>query len=164
MTTRWLNRKLTCFCAGVLLLLSVSVSAQESLNAGAGTASGTGGSATYSIGQLHFESTESASGSVGAGVQQPIEIYKLAAKTDSKLVISVYPNPASSRIYIQLGSYPSKELQYLLFDMSGKQLAHERITQQQTPISLETFPPGTYMLAIQERHTKLQTFKIIKHF
>ena len=55
-----------------LALLSLGfVNAQESLNAAGNTATGTGGSATYSIGQVFFNTYVSGAGLMAQGVQQP---------------------------------------------------------------------------------------------
>ncbi len=48
-----------------------SISAQEVISASGGNATGSGGSVSYSVGQLFFMTHTGADGSVAEGVQQP---------------------------------------------------------------------------------------------
>ena len=159
-----LNLKVCCVGIALTMMPALKTWAQESLNAGGAYGSASTGSTSYSIGQLHFEYAESPSGSVFPGVQQPIEIYKLGVGTEHKRSVGIFPNPAGSFIHLVLGGQVSRQLKYLLYDLSGKLLAESTITQQQMQISLEAFPTGTYILTVQDKQTQLQNFKIIKNF
>jgi hypothetical protein len=71
------SRKLKAL--GILILLTFTfslstVSAQESINATDGDVSGSGGSVSYSVGQVVYTTHTGTSGSVAEGVQQPYEI------------------------------------------------------------------------------------------
>ena len=64
----------------ILLLLGLALTtlyAQQTLNATGSTATGTGGSATYSVGQVAYETNTSAEGSVAQGVQHAYEIFEI---------------------------------------------------------------------------------------
>ncbi|MDD4385781.1 MAG: hypothetical protein PHD06_11460, partial [Bacteroidales bacterium] len=70
-------RKLKVLGVATLLTFTFSLStvqAQESLNATGGNASGSGGSAGYSVGQMVYTTHIGTNGSVAEGVQQPYEI------------------------------------------------------------------------------------------
>ena len=57
-----------------LLCVVFSIKAQQSIITSGGEATGTNGSASYSIGQLITTTTTNGTGSVSAGVQQAFEI------------------------------------------------------------------------------------------
>ncbi len=64
------------FITGIttLSLLISNAFSQESVNISGGNAIGTGGSVSYSVGQVFFNTSESTTGSVTEGIQQPYEI------------------------------------------------------------------------------------------
>ena len=88
------NRKklLIAFC---LFGFGTAVQAQTAISAAGGDATGTGGSVSYSVGQLTYITNTGTNGSVSEGVQQPYEILTIGmdeAKGIS-LAYSVHPNP-----------------------------------------------------------------------
>ena len=79
-----------------------------SVNAAGGNASGTGGSVSYSVGQLFFTTAFGTYGSVSEGVQQPFEISVLSGVEDITgidLYYSVYPNPTIGKLTLNLKNY-----------------------------------------------------------
>lgn len=82
-------------CLVLLALCFGELSAQESYNASGGEASGTGGSSSYSIGQVFSTHHKSGKGSFSSGVQQPYEILILTGidVRAISLELSVFPNP-----------------------------------------------------------------------
>jgi|SRR5690554_3243411 len=72
-----------------------ALKAQESVNATGGDASGEGGSVSYSVGQITFQTHTGTNGSVAQGVQQPFEISVVTAIEEAKginLSVTAYPN------------------------------------------------------------------------
>lgn len=68
--------------------------AQNSVNSSGGDLTGTGGSASFSIGEVVYSNYSSASGSVIEGVQFPFEIVTLGNSVFGKDVqLLVFPNP-----------------------------------------------------------------------
>jgi hypothetical protein len=155
-----------------------TVSAQTSVNATGGDASGSGGSASYSVGQVVYTTNTGTSGSVTQGVQQPYEISVVTGIEEAKginLSVSAYPNPTTD--LLQLKVYPVgnsnrveseklKDLSYKLYDVTGKLLQNEKITGNQTSIVMSNLVPATYFLVVQTRHAlsqqEIKTFKILK--
>ena len=72
--------------------------AQESVNGSGGEATGTGGTASYSLGQVVYTTNTGTNGSVVQGVQQPYEISTTLGinETSINLELSVYPNPTNN--------------------------------------------------------------------
>ena len=71
---------------GALLMLGLGLTglqAQESVNATGGNAQGSGGSVSYSVGQLFYLIITGETGSVSEGVQQPYEISVVTAVVEA---------------------------------------------------------------------------------
>ena len=154
------------FPALILLGLTLTeVKAQSSLNASGGNATGIGGSASYSVGQLAYTVATGAGGSATAGVQQPIELFTSSHEEleSIKLSLSVYPNPASAIVNLQVTDLKWNELSYQLFDLSGKLLADQKITGETSSISIENQPAGSYFLKVRQGNTEIKSFKILKN-
>lgn len=142
-----------------------SVIAQESLNAAGGNASGSGGSASYSVGQVFYQTYSGTNGSVAEGVQQAFEISIISAieeAQDINLRISVYPNPASDYLELKVESEKLKDINYQLYDTNGKLLQSEKITENQTSIAMFNFVPATYFLKVTQGKKEVKTFKVVK--
>jgi hypothetical protein len=154
---------------GVILLLGLGLSslqAQESINASGGEATGSGGSVSYSVGQVAYQTHAGTNGSVTQGVQQPYEISVVTAIEEAKginLSISAYPNPTTDFLELKVESEKLKDLSYQLYDMNGKLLQSEKITSNQTSIVMSNLVPATYFVKVTERNKEVKTFKIIKN-
>ena len=62
----------------------IELQAQEAIPASGGDASGSGGSVSYSIGQVVYQTHTCTSGSVAEGVQQSFEILVVTAIEEAK--------------------------------------------------------------------------------
>ncbi len=159
---------------GVAILLAFTFSlstatAQESVNATGGDASGSGGSASWSVGQVAYQTHTGTSGSVAEGVQQPYEIFVVTGIEEAEginLSISAYPNPATDYLELKVESEKLKDLSYQLYDMNGKLLQSEKITSNQTSIVMSNLVPATYFVKVvntnHDLSQEVKTFKIIK--
>ena len=82
-------------CILILFALSIAcLQGQQAVVTTGGTATGAGGSATYTVGQVAYQTYTGSSGSVAQGVQQPWEISTVTAIENTEgisLAISVYP-------------------------------------------------------------------------
>lgn len=78
----------------------IQLLSQETVSAGGKEATGTGGTVSYTIGQVVYTTNTGTNGSVVQGVQQPYEISVvtgLEEAEDISLEFSIYPNPVTSR-------------------------------------------------------------------
>ncbi|KEY18322.1 T9SS type A sorting domain-containing protein [Kaistella antarctica] len=139
--------------------------AQESVNAGSGNTFGTGGSGSYSLGQIVYTTNESVTGSSAQGVQQPFEISVLGLGdiSFSNNTISIYPNPVADHITILLKDVELSELTYQLLDMQGRKIVGKKIENNSTQIVMNHLPVATYFVKIIKRNRIIKTFKIIKN-
>ena len=142
-----------------------TVSAQESVNATGGNASGAGGSANYSVGQVVYTTHTGANGSVTQGVQQPYEISVVTAIDEAKginLSISAYPNPTTDYLTLSIDEFEISTMSYQLFDVTGKLIQSEKITGNHTTIGMNNLVPATYFVKVIQENQEVKTFKIIK--
>jgi len=115
-----------------ILLLGLGLTglqAQETIPATGGNATGSGGSASYSVGQVVYTTNTGTNGSVAQGVQQPFEISVVTGIEQTKginLSVSAYPNPATDFLMLKVENYDNGNLSYQLFDMNSKLLQNKK--------------------------------------
>jgi len=152
-----------------VLLISLGLSgvqAQESVLATGGNASGSGGSVSYSVGQVVYATNTGTSGSVTQGVQQPYEISVVSGIEQVKgitLICMAYPNPTTDLLTLEITNYDSKGLRYLLYNMNGKLLESKKLRGNKTTITLAKLAPATYFLKVLDNQKEVKTFRIIKN-
>ena len=155
-----------------VLLLSLELTglqAQTHVNTTGGYASGSGGSVSYSIGQVVYTTCTGSNGSVSQGVQQPYEISVVTGHEEAKgisLTLTVYPNPTTDYLTLEIDASASLSIQsmsYQLFDMQGKVLQNQKITNNRTSIDMNNFVPATCFVTVIQENKAVKTFKIIKN-
>lgn len=155
----------------LIFLLSLgltSLQAQTSANASGGNATGAGGSASYSVGQTVYSTQSGANGSVIQGVQQPYEISVVIGienTSDNNFSLSVHPNPTTDNLVLEMEnpSLSDQSMHYQLYDVSGKLILSERITENKTSIPFKNLAAATYYIKVVQESKELKTFKIIKN-
>ena len=148
----------------------IGLQAQEVIPVTGGTASGNGGSVSYSIGQVTYQTHIGTNGSVAEGAQQPYEISVVTGveQTDIHLAVSAYPNPTTDNLTLLFSedvqtTWNLANLSYQLCDMQGKILQSEMITDFQTSIVTHHLKPAIYFVNILEGKEGIKTFKIVKN-
>lgn len=160
------QKKLKLFALLLLGLGISSLKAQEVVPATGGNGSGSGGSISYSIGQVTYETNAGPNGSVLQGVQQPYEISVVTGIPDAigiKLQLNVYPNPTSDLLNLKVEDFRNKNLSYQLFKADGSQLECKNISANETEIYMGNLAHGVYLLKISDGNNEVKTFKIIKN-
>lgn len=141
--------------------------AQEAILTTGGEASGSGGSASYSVGQVIYTTNTGSNGySAYEGVQQPYEISVVIGlkETDSiDFYLSAYPNPANDFLILKVNDYDNEKLSYQLFDINGKLLENKELSGSETQIQTNTLVPSTYFLKVAQENNVIKTFKVIKN-
>ena len=140
--------------------------AQNAIPATGGNASGSGGSVSYSIGQIVYTKNAGTNGTAAQGVQQPYEISVVTAiekALDISLEMVVYPNPATDFIKLKISNYDLQNLRYQLYDINGSLLLDNKVESNETSIIMSNYLPSTYFLKISDKNKVVKTFKIIKH-
>ena len=138
--------------------------AQESTNTSGGEATGSGGSVSYSVGQVVYTTNSGSSGTVAQGVQHAYEISVVGVNnTQSNISLNAYPNPATDVLTLQISNYNNEKLMYQLYDLNGKLISSEQIIASLTQINTATLAISTYFIDIlNQENKKVQSFKILK--
>lgn len=151
-----------------ILFATGGLHAQENSVAGGSEASGTGGIVSYTIGQVAYTTNTGTNGSVSQGVQQTYEISSVSGINEYviQLDISVFPNPTTHYLTLQIEDFTlvkKQQLIYQLIDQKGKIIMKEEILAGSTNINMEQFPSATYFLNITKDNQLIQSFQIIKN-
>lgn len=142
-----------------------TVQGQQTITATGGNASGSGGSVSYTVGQILSSSISGANGSVVQGVQQPYEISVVTAlrnTEDISLKCSVYPNPTAGLTKLVFESPDFENLRFRLYDINGILLQDKKVESRETEISLENFSSSVYFLKVLRNNSEVKVFKIVK--
>ena len=158
--------KRAILCALFLLGLGLTgLHAQEAILATGGEASGSGGSVSYSVGQVLYTTNTGTNGSVAEGVQQPYEISVVVGIEQAKdinLICTAYPNPTTDLLTLEVEIADNENLFYQLYEIKGKLLVSKRLIDNKTTISMANLAPAAYFLKITDNQKVVKTFKIIK--
>ncbi len=156
----------------VLMAFIISLSSsfsQEVIPASGGRAAGSGGSATYSVGQLFYHTNAGENGSMAEGVKQPWEISVVTGIAEAEgiiLTVSAFPNPAADYLILRVENYNLEKLEYHLYDVSGRLLKEGKVTASETAISMTNIVPAVYFLKVIQTtpsYQEVKTFRIIKN-
>ncbi len=148
-------------------LLSLwEIKAQEAIISSYGVGTGTGGSISYSVGQVVYKNQIGSTGSMGVGVQQPFEISGVLGVDDFlgiNMSLIAYPNPTTNFLNLTITNMDYKNLFYQLYDLNGRLLAHKKLTNNSTKITMKYLPSAVYYLKIINNLKPVKIFKIIKN-
>jgi hypothetical protein len=164
--TKMKYKKLKLSAVLLLGLGLTGLQAQTSINATGGNASGSGGSVSYSVGQVVYTTNTGTNGSVAEGVQQPFEISVVTAIEEAKginLSVTAYPNPTTNYLTLEVPDFQLFPFTFHLYDMNGKLLQNEKITGNQTSIVMSNLVPANYFVKVIQENKEIKTFKIIKN-
>jgi hypothetical protein len=148
-----------------LIAYGLTIQAQNTIPASGGNASGTGGTVSYTIGQVTWQTLSGTTGSVAQGVQQPYEISVLTAIENTEgitLEYKVYPNPTAGMITLAIKPFDNENLRYRLYDLNGILLQDKKIENEVTEISLQDYSYSIYFLKVIRNNQEIKVFKIIK--
>jgi hypothetical protein len=159
---------------GIILLnfklsLAQSISPQ-SVNSAGVKMTQSNGSLSFTVGELVVQQQYDANGnSLGGGFtnSSTISTTVLAVQEpDANLLqVSVFPNPTTDLVQIQIKEASIEEMNLELTDLFGKKLysAQYRMMNQNIGINTANFPAGIYLLTLKKSNDQiLGTYKIVK--
>ncbi|WP_026705537.1 T9SS type A sorting domain-containing protein [Flavobacterium soli] len=159
-----MKKKFTLLIFFIATLQAQSLHAQQGTVAAGGESTGSGGSASNSIGVPVYTAISGSGGEATQGIQQPYEIYVLG--TDEfesiRLSVRVYPNPTVSTAYLSFDSLELENIRFELYDLNGKLLKGQKVTSRETPIAMDRMPSTMYLLKVYSGNRTLKSFKILK--
>jgi hypothetical protein len=139
--------------------------AQETIPVTGVTATGSGGSVSYTVGQIANNMLAGTNGTSAPGVQQPYEISVVTAIDNSppiRLECRVYPNPTSGIVRLIFESNEYEDLRFRLYDITGALLQDKKIESIETEISLGNSSSSVYFLKVYKNNIELTVYKIVK--
>lgn len=153
------------FCV-IFCLATSSISgavAQNATVSAGGTATGSGGSLTYTVGQIADQKVDGSGQYIIEGVQQPYEIQIVGVDNYPNISLNamVYPNPTIGNVSLKItGMDIVGEVK--VYDVNGKYLLSKEIEGELTDISLSSLAQGTYFVNVYDKQRMLKSFKVVK--
>jgi hypothetical protein len=159
-----------CYIILYLFLISSGSIAAQSVTSSAGgdIQSSNGSSISYTLGQIAYTTISNADRSFAEGVQQSYSLHvspiDTGGDTDGVSInCSVFPNPTSNNVTINIKNADPTSFQYLLYTSNRKLIKQEKIQSSSTVVSMVDLPTGAYLLTISSSKKNLmRIFKIIK--
>ena len=147
----------------IIICFSFHSNGQQVIGAAGATTTATGGSVSYTVGEIAVQTTETGTVSSFEGVQQAYEIYKVGVtELASGSYINVYPNPTNGQLTLKTKNL-NKNLSYELYDSQGKLIQECASFSDGHILSISEFVNAVYYLKISSDSQPIQTFKIIKN-
>lgn len=146
-------------------VLTIGLYAQSSVVASGVDAEGNGGSVSYSVGQVDYIKSEGANGTVSAGVQQPLEISIITGVDNNyiNLSLSVFPNPTTDHLTLEVVEGELRLMNYELIDVAGNTILGGELIDHKTEVTMNNLKSATYLLKVSNDTKVIKTFKIIKN-
>jgi hypothetical protein len=124
------QKRKTFSCLLFCFVWPLAVNAQATIATVGGNSAGSGGSVSYTVGQISYSTVSGTNGSVAQGVQQPYEISIVTAiinAVEINLECIVFPNPTNRdlKLIIRIPAFENLHIQ--LFDMNGTPLQDKKI-------------------------------------
>jgi len=158
-----MKTKFSYFITILCIVNTFVLQGQNSVNSSGNDLYGSGGIISYSVGQLCYTTISSNSGTVVQGVQQPYVISVVTeTKSMSDIKCSVYPNPVSTYLQIEINNYSTNNLNYILYDYAGNLLKLGKIENSIIRFEINNYYKSGFLLKINENDNTIKTFKIIK--
>lgn len=144
--------------------MSVDARAQSNFVSALGDATGVGGTSSFSIGQVFFDTQSGIGGTIVPGLQQPYEIFVITNTSllHNKINLQVFPNPATDMLFISFDKEEVGVVRMSLVDMQGNVLISDRVIKTTTSFNLSGLRNGTYFIKIYNKQNLSKTLKIIK--
>ena len=156
-------KKTIALFSALCFITIVTVQAQSAIVPAGGTASGNGGTVTYTAGQVAVQTNSDGTTSISEGVQQPFEISVVGVDNYPNIILNavLYPNPTQGYLQLEI-----KDLQFAgevkVYDSNGKYLFVKKIEGENTLFDLSPYAPGTYYFNVHKDQKVLKTFKVVK--
>jgi hypothetical protein len=146
--------------------LGTALQAQETIPATGGMATGTGGTVSYSVGQVTWNTFTGTTGTVAQGVQQPYEIsvFTGIGSIDGIVIeCTVFPNPTKGTVKLRVESLDLKNFSFQLTDINGVLIQDKKIENRETGISMDNLVSAIYFLKVAYKNSEIKVFKIVKN-
>ena len=168
------NMKKYLIIVGLMFSGSTCLNAQSSMVATGGELTGSGGSASISVGQVNYQSVSGSTGASLGGVQQAFELFEVKSWKDVPywnepiepglpilVDLTLFPNPTPRSITVRVTDYQGEVLNYRILDIVGREMANGIISQPEVTIDMEELPAATYFMEVKQGE-RASVYKLIK--
>lgn len=153
----FLSLALALVCTNIL-------NAQISVNTSGGDATGSDGTAAYTVGEVVYTSLNGSTGNIEQGVQHAYTVSDVGISNPAfEIALSAYPNPTLNNLILNITKGYQENLRYRITDMLGQIVHAGTIASAETVIGMQTLAAATYFVAVvNHKNQTLKTFKVEK--
>jgi hypothetical protein len=136
--------------------------AQNAISSTGGHFKTTGGSTSFTVGQVAYVLKKGNGPYLNEGVQQ---VYTKKTTPVEELVylkeVQLYPNPTQETVTLILSSKEDVQVRYIIMDYLGKEIRNGNIMLEKSEISLRDLPSGNYFISLKSKKEN-RIFKMVK--
>ena len=136
--------------------------AQNAISSTGGHFKTTGGSTSFTVGQVAYVLKKGNGSYLNEGVQQ---VYTKKTTPVEELVylkeVQLYPNPTQETMTLILSSKEDVQVRYTIMDYLGKEIRAGNILSEKSEISLRDLPSGNYFISLKSKKEN-RIFKMVK--
>ena len=146
----------------VFISFGFSSFGQNALSAAGGHFKSSGGSTSFTVGQVAYVLKKGTGSYLNEGVQQ---VYTKKTTPIEELVylkeVQLYPNPTQETMTLILSSKEDIQVRYTIMDYLGKEIRNGNILSEKSEISLRDLPSGNYFISLKSKK-EIRIFKMVK--
>lgn len=159
------NNILVVFALFILSLGLTGAHAQTTVPAVGGSFYGLGGTVSYTVGQIVYQTISDTNFSVAQGVQQQYEISIVSVEENNNISLqcTVYPIPTGDLLMLKVQIDRLVGLSYQLYTIDGKLIASKIVVDRETRIDMNSLVTACYFLKVLNNNTEIAVFKIVKN-
>jgi hypothetical protein len=135
---------------------------QYSISTTGGHIKSTGGSTSFTVGQVAYVFKKGNVHYLNEGVQQ---VYTKKTTPIEELVylkeVQLYPNPTQETFTLIMSSKEDVQVRYTIMDYLGKEIRNGDILTEKSEISLVDLPSGNYFISLKSKKEH-RIFKMVK--
>ena len=146
----------------VFISFGFSSFGQNAISSTGGHFKSSGGSTSFTVGQVAYVLKKGTGSYLNEGVQQ---VYTKKTTPIEELVylkeVQLFPNPTQETITLILSSKEDIQVRYTIMDYLGKEIRNGNILSEKSEISLMDLPAGNYFISLKSKKEN-RIFKIVK--
>ncbi len=146
----------------VFISFGFSSFGQNALSAAGGHFKTSGGSTSFTVGQVAYVLKKGTGSYLNEGIQQ---VYTKKTTPIEELVylkeVKLYPNPTQETMTLILSSKEDVQVRYTIMDYLGKEIRNGNILSEKSEISLRDLPSGNYFISLKSKK-EIRIFKMVK--
>ena len=146
----------------VFISFGFSSFGQNALSAAGGDFKTSGGSTSFTVGQVAYILKKGTGSYLNEGVQQ---VYTKKTTPIEELVylkeVQLYPNPTQETFNLIISTKEDIQVRYIIMDYLGKEIRNGNILSEKSEISLRDLPSGNYFISLKSKK-EIRIFKIVK--